>query len=35
MAVLESEQTLRKLAPDMAALARMDRPGVIVTRKET
>src|SRR5580704_7894060 len=31
MAVLESVQTLRKLAPDMAALARLDRPGVIVT----
>jgi PhzF family phenazine biosynthesis protein len=31
MALLESAQTLRELAPDMAALARMDRPGVIVT----
>lgn len=31
MALLESPQALRKLAPDMAALARMDRPGVIVT----
>jgi PhzF family phenazine biosynthesis protein len=31
MAVLESPHILRKLAPDMAALARMDRPGVIVT----
>lgn len=31
MAVLESVQPLRELAPDMAALARMDRPGVIVT----
>jgi PhzF family phenazine biosynthesis protein len=31
MAVLESAQVLRELAPDMAALARMDRPGVIVT----
>jgi predicted PhzF superfamily epimerase YddE/YHI9 len=31
MAVLESPQVLRALAPDMAALARMDRPGVIVT----
>jgi len=31
LAMLESIQTLRKLAPDMAALARMDRPGVIVT----
>jgi predicted PhzF superfamily epimerase YddE/YHI9 len=31
MAVLESEQVLRELAPDMTALARMDRGGVIVT----
>lgn len=31
MAVLESAETLRSLAPDMAAIARMDRPGVIVT----
>ncbi len=31
MALLESAQVLRGLAPDMAALARMDRPGVIVT----
>lgn len=31
LALLESEQVLRELAPDMAALARMDRPGVIVT----
>jgi PhzF family phenazine biosynthesis protein len=31
MALLESSQALRDLAPDMAALARMDRPGVIVT----
>ncbi|MGB7150056.1 MAG: PhzF family phenazine biosynthesis protein [Terriglobales bacterium] len=31
MAVLENAQTLRKVAPDMAALARLDRPGVIVT----
>jgi PhzF family phenazine biosynthesis protein len=31
MAVLESPQVLRSLAPDMAALARMDRTGVIVT----
>jgi predicted PhzF superfamily epimerase YddE/YHI9 len=31
LAMLESIQTLRKLAPDMAALTRMDRPGVIVT----
>jgi len=31
MAVLESARVVRELAPDMAALARMDRPGVIVT----
>jgi PhzF family phenazine biosynthesis protein len=31
MAVLEDADTLRGLAPDMAALARQDRPGVIVT----
>jgi PhzF family phenazine biosynthesis protein len=31
MAALESAQVLRELVPDMAALARMDRPGVIVT----
>ena len=31
MAVLESAQTVRELAPDFAAIARMDRPGVIVT----
>jgi PhzF family phenazine biosynthesis protein len=31
MARLESAQVLRDLAPDMAAVARMDRPGVIVT----
>jgi len=31
LALLDSVQTLRDLAPDMAALARMDRPGVIVT----
>jgi len=30
MALLESAQVLRELAPDMAALARMDRSGVIV-----
>ena len=34
MAVLESAQVLRELAPDMAALARMDRGGVIVTAPE-
>lgn len=31
MSVLESAQLLRRLTPDMTALARMDRPGVIVT----
>ncbi|MGB8013021.1 MAG: PhzF family phenazine biosynthesis protein [Terriglobales bacterium] len=31
MALLESAQTVRELAPDMATLARMDRAGVIVT----
>jgi PhzF family phenazine biosynthesis protein len=31
MGVLENERALRALAPDMAALARLDRPGVIVT----
>lgn len=31
MALLESAQVLRELAPGMTALARMDRPGVIVT----
>jgi predicted PhzF superfamily epimerase YddE/YHI9 len=31
MALLESVEVLRALAPDMAALARMDRSGVIVT----
>jgi PhzF family phenazine biosynthesis protein len=31
LVLLESVQTLRELAPDMASLARMDRPGVIVT----
>jgi predicted PhzF superfamily epimerase YddE/YHI9 len=31
MAVLESAQILRQLAPDTAALARLDRDGVIVT----
>ncbi len=28
---MESAQLLRRLTPDMTALARMDRPGVIVT----
>lgn len=31
MAILENAQQVRRLAPDMAAIARMDRPGVIVT----
>jgi len=31
MALLPSEQTVRELAPDMAAIARLDRTGVIVT----
>lgn len=31
MAVLESAQALRELAPDMVAIARMDRSGIIVT----
>lgn len=31
LAVLESEQEVRKLTPDMTLLARIDRPGVIVT----
>jgi PhzF family phenazine biosynthesis protein len=31
MAVVEQEQTVRGLSPDMAAIARLDRPGVIVT----
>jgi len=31
LALLESEQVLRALAPDTAAIARMDRSGVIVT----
>jgi PhzF family phenazine biosynthesis protein len=31
MAVLESAGRVRELAPDMAAIARVDRPGVIVT----
>jgi PhzF family phenazine biosynthesis protein len=33
MAVLENAQAVRTLAPDMPAIARMDRPGVIVTAK--
>lgn len=31
MAIFEDEQNVRDLEPDMAAIARMDRPGVIVT----
>ncbi|MGB6633712.1 MAG: PhzF family phenazine biosynthesis protein [Terriglobales bacterium] len=31
MALLENVQVLHKLAPNMSAIARMDRPGVIVT----
>ena len=31
MALLESAKVLRELVPDMAAVARIDRPGVIVT----
>ena len=31
LALLESAETLRALAPDMVALARIDRPGVIAT----
>jgi len=31
LALLENAQVLRELVPDMAALARLDRPGVIVT----
>ena len=31
LALIESERVLRALTPDMAALARLDRPGVIVT----
>jgi PhzF family phenazine biosynthesis protein len=33
MALLESAKVLRELAPDMAAIVRMDRPGVIVTAR--
>ncbi|HWZ61330.1 MAG TPA: PhzF family phenazine biosynthesis isomerase [Gemmatimonadaceae bacterium] len=33
MAVFENAQAIRDLAPDMAALARLDRPGVIVTAR--
>ncbi len=33
MALLESEEIVRELVPDMAAIARIDRPGVIVTAR--
>ena len=33
MAIFENEQDVRDLTPDMAAVARIDRPGVIVTAK--
>lgn len=33
LAVLESQQVVRELAPDIAALARLDRSGVIVTAR--
>ncbi|HEX8800203.1 MAG TPA: PhzF family phenazine biosynthesis protein [Terriglobales bacterium] len=33
MAVLENAELVRRLAPEMAAVARMDRPGVIVTAR--
>ena len=35
MAVLRDESEVRHLAPDLAAIARMDRPGVIVTGRGT
>src|SRR5690349_2602844 len=35
MAVFESEQVLRELAPDMDRLARVGRPGVIATTRGT
>jgi PhzF family phenazine biosynthesis protein len=35
MAVLESAEVVRAVAPDMAAVARLDRPGVIVTAPGT
>ncbi len=35
MAVLEDVQALQELAPDLAAVARLDRPGVIVTARGT
>ncbi|HEU5451533.1 MAG TPA: PhzF family phenazine biosynthesis protein, partial [Terriglobales bacterium] len=33
MAVVESGDVVRRLAPEMAAVARLDRPGVIVTAR--
>ena len=33
MAVLENAELVRRLAPEMTAVARMDRPGVIVTAR--
>src|SRR5581483_8918048 len=35
LAVLDSSDSLRALAPDMSAVARLDRPGVIVTSPGT
>lgn len=35
MAVVATEQQLRELAPDMPALARLNRPGVIVTARSS
>jgi PhzF family phenazine biosynthesis protein len=35
MAIFDNEKLVRELAPDMAALARMDRPGVIVSAAST
>jgi predicted PhzF superfamily epimerase YddE/YHI9 len=33
MAILQNEARVRELKPDMAAIARLDRPGVIVTAR--
>jgi PhzF family phenazine biosynthesis protein len=33
MAIVEEERTVRELSPDMAAIAQLDRPGVIVSAK--
>ncbi len=35
LALFESPQVLRELAPDMTSIARLDRPGVIITAPET